>query len=184
MPGPTPRAPSIVLTLALAGACGGGDKASEPASIAKALSYESKERKAAEAAEARAREEAAKKKAEQEAKARALSEAIDQAAVLPEKMPKKLADACVQVAEAYEGFMRANRDAKTVSQWFDKKTHNIVRTRTICMKGTLEGAACLAHALAHAPDPLLDEGEDGVRRLKDACAAKFGVDAGKPPAAP
>ncbi len=178
-----PRPPHAIVALALAAACGGG-AAEEPASIAKALSYESEARKAAEAAEARAREAAAKKKAQEEAKARALAQAIDKAAALPENMPKKLADACVQVAEAYEAFMRANRDAKIVSQWFDKKTHNIARTRTICMKGTLQGAACLAHALAHAPDPLYDEGEDGVRRLKDACAAKYGVDAGAPPATP
>ncbi len=172
-----PRAVIWLLTLCVVvPSCGKGT--ADEASIAKAFEFESKERKAAEALEAKRLAELAQKKAEKEAKERALAEAIDAAASLPKDMPKDKAEACERVVRAYEAFMRNNRDVEAVARWFDQKSKNLGRMRAVCLKGSFEGASCLANALEHAPDPLFDLAEEGVNRLKEACARKF-VD-GKP----
>ncbi|RMG94534.1 MAG: hypothetical protein D6705_15860, partial [Deltaproteobacteria bacterium] len=150
-----------------------GDKTADEASIAKAFDFESKERKVAEELEAKRLAELAKKKAEKEAKERALVEAIDKAATLPADMPKDKKEACEKVVRAYENFMRNNRDVEAVTLWFEHKSKNLGKVRGICLKGSLEGASCLAHALENAPDPLYDMAEEGVAKLKDACARKY-----------
>ena len=168
--------------LAVAGVLGGacGDTPEEGGgSIAKALAYESKERAAAEAASKAASESLAKKKAEEEAATKALEEGIAKVAILPPDHPKKIKPACEETVQAYEQFMRDNRDAKLVMEWFNNKGKNLGKRRTVCEQGTPEAAACLAHALQNAPDPLYDVGEDGVTQLQVACADKFGKTATK-----
>ena len=163
---------ALVLTVS---ACGGDSKDEKAGgSIAKALAYESKERAAAEKASKEKADELAKKKAAEEAATKALSDAIAQVTVLPEKLPKNIKAACEDTTNAYEQFMRDNRDAGMVMEWFNNKGKNLGAQRQTCEQDTVEAAACLTHALNNRPDALLDRGEEGVTMLQVACADKFG----------
>jgi hypothetical protein len=162
-----------VLTLATS-ACGGGEKPAV-SSIEKALSYESEERSAAEAASKVKTEELAKAAAVEKAATAQLDAEVAKVVVLPAKLPKNLKAACDGTVDAYEQFMRDNRDAGMVMPWFDNKSKNLGRQRQVCAQGTIKAAACLTHALTNAPDPLYDMGGVAVKRLQVACADQFGT---------
>jgi hypothetical protein len=182
---PRPSTPAVAslpalgaLAFALTGGCGGGQEAAKPApSIAEALAFESKAAAVAKEADTK-REAELKAAAEAKRKAEAeLQAAIDAVLVQPAKPPRDLAAACDAEVDAYEQFMRNNRDAGMVTNWFNAKGKNLGERRGVCLKSSVPVAACLTHALAHAPDPLFDRGEDAVTRLQAACADKFGATA-------
>jgi hypothetical protein len=116
----------------------------------------------------------AKRKADREAKAAAAKQAeadaakkIDEIAVLPAKLPKKLDKACEEVNAAFDGFMkRASSDA---SSWDTKKGTQLGMMKKTCMGATIEVAACQANALAVATPELLKE----IPQILGKCIEKF-----------
>lgn len=145
---------------------------------------------AAAAAEAKAKEDAelqkriAARRAEREAKEKAKQEeeqkkqeAIAAVAVLPEKLPKKLDQACEGVWEAQQGFMERlyGDNPETVEKWKAAAGTQKPMTITTCKKaGSIEAAACQIHALENAPPELKKE----LPAILRYCIDKF---AGGPP---
>ena len=163
------------LFLAAACACGGPSSSGSAEAKAEAeAAKKAEEQKARDAALERRRKEreakeAAEAKAEAEKKAR-----LDAITVLPKKMPKKLKAACEAVVEANDAFMKKHYadDPKTLERWNMAKGTQLGMTRQQCIKeGSLEVAACQAHALANAPAELKKD----FAQILLTCKEKFGA---------
>jgi len=166
---------TLVLVPSLA-ACG-GPTSKEPTDTKKAAA------EAAAKADAKKKEDEAiaRRRAEREAKEAAAEKAaaekkakIDALAVLPKKLPKKLKKACEAVVEANDAFMKKHYadDPKTLERWNMAKGTQLGMTRQQCIKeGSIEVAACQAHALQNAPAELKKD----FAQLLLACKEKFGA---------
>jgi hypothetical protein len=160
-------------------ACGDGPPAGD-SSIAKALSYESKERAAAEAAEAR-REAEAKVRIEAEKAAKAKLEAeLDKVAIVPDDAPEKLDEACEALMKAYDAFMKRATEM-AVYEWTEDHLKKLGQQRVNCIKrANLDLANCQTHALANAPAGFDGhEGPETARHVMVRCIEKFGEEAHK-----
>ena len=110
---------------------------------------------------------------EREAKAQAAKDAeakkvkmVDELAVLPEKLPKKLDKACEEVGVAMDGFMLK----WFPDNWAKLKTKQMADLKESCTStGSIEAAACQAKALAAAPEEL----NKAVPEILRACIEKF-----------
>jgi len=155
-------------------ACGDGAPAGQ-GSIAKALSYESKQRAAAEADDKR-REAKAKVKieAEKAADTKLMAE-LDAVAIVPENAPKDLGKACEQLVDAYDAFMKRAKD-RAVFDWNEDHLLKLGRQRTNCFqRKSLEIANCQVNALTHAPAGFdQHDGPETARRVMLHCVDKFG----------
>lgn len=168
------RRPCLALALVVSVACGGGaatsgpdPKAAEAEAKAKAAEAEDRD----EALERRRKEREAKEAAEAKAEADKKAK-IDAIAKLPDKLPKKLKTACEQVVEANDAFMKKHYadDPKTLERWNMAKGTQLGMTRQQCIKeGSIEVAACQAHALANAPAELKKD----FAQILLACKEKF-----------
>lgn len=176
------RTVAFVGATLLATSCGGGDSAGS-GSIQKALSYESKQRAAAEAADAKAAAAVKAKKDAEAAAEKAKWDAIDAIAVVPADGPKDLKSACDGLVEAYDAFMRRGDD-ETVLKWVnEQKGKQLGAQKSNCIqRKSVEIAACQISALSNAP-PAFDHhrGGDTVRRIMIRCVEKFAPGGGAPP---
>jgi len=153
-------------TAAGALACGSSKKADESQPKAKA----SLEEDALEKALAEKREARKKKKAAEEAEANALAEKIDKLTSLPNKLPTKLAKACDLAVENYDGFMNRNLSGDGLKKWKEGGSATTLKTfKDGCMKGSIESAACQAHALEQFPQELARE----LHNVMGKCTEKF-----------
>lgn len=123
----------------------------------------------------------AAKKAERLAKEKAKEDAIvakqaavDAVCVLPEKLPKKLDQGCDDVSAAHDAFMLRlySEKPETVEKWNAGKTMQLSMTVAQCKKaGSLEVAACQAHALGQAGSEIKKE----LPAIFRTCIEKFGT---------
>ncbi|MBL4688491.1 MAG: hypothetical protein JKY37_28135 [Nannocystaceae bacterium] len=123
----------------------------------------------------------AAKKAERLAKDKAKEDAIvakqaavDAICVLPEKLPKKLDKACDEVSTAHDAFMVRlySEKPETIEKWTAGKTMQLSMTVAQCKKaGSLEVAACQAHALTQAGAEIKKE----LPAIFRTCIEKFGT---------
>lgn len=165
---------AVLSIAALSLACG-GEKKESGSSIAKALEYESAERKAAEEAQAKEVAEAKAKREAEESAVKALEDAITAAAVAPPNGPKSSAKACDGLIDAYDTFMRAQQDDKIVLDFVNGRKKSLGGRRANCLaQQNPQLANCIAAGLGNAPKALFTEGEAGARRIIDRCADKYG----------
>jgi hypothetical protein len=154
---------SALVVCALAGAC---DKAEEKKADDKKAEPT--------AADKEVEERLAKKRAEREAAEKAAAEkveAIKALAVLPEKMPKDLEEACNAVATAQDEFMKRNFDGEGLAKWEQAKGTQMGMLKTGCIKAqSLELAACQTNAMNNAPADFKKDLPD----ILSACMEKFG----------
>lgn len=151
--------------------CGSAEADAKRAAIEQAIAQKKAEDKALEeqlAARKAARE--AEKKKEEEAKA-AYDAKVDALCVLPEKMPKKLAKACDQVAVANDKFMTRMYTGDALDKWNKAKQMQLGMTKAQCNKaGKIEVAACQMNAMNTAQEDMKKALPDLLRR----CIEKFG----------
>lgn len=160
---------TIALGAVLLAGCGGGSKPEEA---------KKDEGKAAAKADAKppVDDALAKRKADREAKEQAVKDAeakklklVQDLAVLPAKLPKKLDKACDEVAAAQDAFMQ-KWFPDQASQWASGKGTQLGLTKKTCVSGgSIEVAACQAKALTDAPEELRKE----IPALFTACIDKF-----------
>jgi hypothetical protein len=115
----------------------------------------------------------AAKKAEREAEAKAAEDkvkAIEALASLPEKMPKKLEDACKGVADAQDQYMLKHYEGDALVRWNEAKGTQMGMLKTGCIKaGSIEIAACQINAMNNAPS----EFKNDLPAILKACIDKF-----------
>jgi hypothetical protein len=151
------------LLVVVVAACGSNDPAPTP------------ERKPAGAAEPdpiaarRAQREA--KAAAEKAEAEALAAQIDALASLPDAVPRKLGDACKQMLDAYDAYMRKVLQGDMLTKWETGGNEmQLAAFGKACKTGTPEVAACQTHAL-QAMSPKL---EPELSTIMTRCRDKFG----------
>jgi len=166
------------LTLGLAVGCKGADEEQdreELEAFAKTALGEGEdpETKAAREADEAARKKAfAERKAKETAEQRKFDETVATHAVLPESMPKDVDEACRQLTESYETWIKTQyaEDAGAQMNYFDNKKVILGELRGKCLKiGSLDAAACQVNVLAQTPAGMAGKDKD----LMTACVEKF-----------
>lgn len=120
-------------------------------------------------AEARKAERAAKEKAKADAE-EAVRVEIAKIAVLPDKLPKKLDEACQAVSEAHDRFMQRTKQGEELAAWNAGKEEELPMTFVQCAGAdSIEAASCQKMAL-DAASPLL---ADHFKEIFQACITKY-----------
>jgi hypothetical protein len=149
----------------------GCDKSESPAAQA-AEQKASSEDQVDQAIQARKAERLAAQKAKDEEAAQKKQQ-LEALAALPEKMPKKLDDACKEVGKSHDAFMRRHfaDNPETLQKWTAASGTQLPLTIAQCKKhGSIEVAACQAKVLEEAPAEFKKE----LPGLLRACIDKFG----------
>jgi hypothetical protein len=151
--------------------CNSGEAEAQRAALEAAIAKKkAEESKLDEQLAARKAAREAEKKKEDEAKA-AYAAKVDALCVLPEKLPKKVAKACDQVAEANDEFMKRMYAGAALEKWEKAKQMQLGMTKAQCTKtGKVEVAACQMNAMNTAQDDMKKALPDIMRR----CIEKFG----------
>jgi hypothetical protein len=167
-----PRSLALVTLASLAIAC--GPPGPTPSELEAAKKQEEKKKAEDEAMAKRKTEREAKEKAEKDAEA-AVAAQIDALCVLPEKMPKKLDDACAARAKAEDDFMNKHFDGDARAKWNEAKGTQLGFAKQSCIKtAKIEVPACQVEAMNNAPAEFKTKLPDLLRR----CMDKFGTEAG------
>jgi len=120
----------------------------------------------------------AKRKADREAKAKAAEEAaaaevaaIDELAVLPATLPKKLDKACDERTKAEDDFMHKHYEGEALAKWESAKGTQLGFAKQGCVDGgSIQVAACQVYAMQNAPTELRKKLPEMLKR----CMEKFG----------
>jgi hypothetical protein len=153
------------LSLVLLAACGGESIKEVP------IGPERKEEADAEKLEQRRKQREAEAEAERKAEA-AKTAALDAACSLPPTMPKQLDAACALVGEAWDAFMqrRWGDDPDVIAKWNESRSGQLPFALTQCKKmGSIEVAACQAHALKTLPLEIDAEAPEVMAHCADTC---------------
>jgi hypothetical protein len=125
-------------------------------------------------------ERKAKREADDKAKGEAVEAkraAIDKITVLPEKLPKKLEDACNAVGEAQDRFMQRLHTGDVLTKWTEAKENQIPMTIVQCASASsLQVAGCQTSALDNAGPELKED----LPEILKVCIDKYGPK-GPPP---
>jgi len=159
--------PALALVAMLGVACDNSDRNERIADVQKKPAEEDPEEKAK--AEARKAKRAADEKAKADA-AEAVRVEIAKIAVLPEKLPKKLDEACQGVADAHDAFMQRVATGDALAAWNASKENEMPMTFVQCAGAdSIPAAACQKMALDAASPALADHFKD----ILSACISKF-----------
>jgi len=165
---PYRRLLGIALLFSLSSCDSGPSKEEQAKAAAEAAEAEAEKKRIEERRLKREAEERAEAEAEQKKK-----DAIAALAVLPEKLPKKLDKACAAMVEAQNKFMeRAYADEpETLEKWKANPSAQQMIAATCKKSGSVQAAACQAHALENAPP----EFAKSFPELLAACNEKYGA---------
>lgn len=175
------RTPALLVALALGVSLGACDDSAKKEAAAREAAAKAEAEEQARALEERRKKREAEEKAAAEAEKKH-QEQIAALAVLPEKFPKKLDKACDMMVEAQNEFMnRAYADEpEKLEKWKANPAAQQMIAATCKKGGSVEAAACQAHALEKAPVDFAKS----FPELLAACNEKFGAakGGGVPPA--
>lgn len=164
---PSALAPALALVAMLGVACDNSDRNERIADVQKKPPEEDPEEKAK--AEARKAKRLADEKAKADAE-EAVRVEIAKIAVLPEKLPKKLDEACQGVADAHDGFMQRVATGDALAAWNASKENEMPMTFVQCAGAdSIPAAACQKAALDAASPALADH----FKEILATCIAKF-----------
>jgi vacuolar-type H+-ATPase subunit E/Vma4 len=156
-----------MLVSILAVACDNSDRNERIADVQKKPPEEDPAEKAK--AEARKAERQAKEKAKADAE-EAVRQEITKIAVAPDKLPKKLDEACQAVADAHDGFMQRTKQGEALAAWNAGKEEELPMTFVQCAGAdSIPAAACEKAALDAASPALVDH----VKEIAQACITKY-----------
>jgi hypothetical protein len=166
---------AVTITVAMTAGCGGEEKPSkkqEAIEGAFARVFEGQEKlKAQEEGMDKLKEKAAAEAEE------AREDAYGKAIALPAELPPTLDKACAEMSAAYDAFMQSKLADTALARWQATKEVDLAKGVDHCKKtGSIEVAACQAHALRNPPPTATDKsGRDLLLR----CEGKFGSGAEK-----
>ncbi len=172
--------PSTLFSAFLLPACGGGGTAAADAKAADAKKADAKKAEEDAGIAKRRAEREAKDKAEEDRKAQR-DKLTDELSVLPEKMPKKLDDACKGLVEAQQDFDKRHFPPETVAKLEAAAGTRLKMLEQQCFGSTKEMAACQIQVLQALPTG--QEFHKDLPMFFAKCAQKFGG-GGKAPAVP
>ena len=151
----------------LATACDNSGRNERISDVQKKPPEEDPEEKAK--AEQRKAERQAKEKAKADAE-EAVRQEIAKIAVAPDKLPKKLDEACQAVADAHDGFMQRTKQGEALAAWNAGKEEELPMTFVQCAGAdSIPAAACEKAALDAASPALVDH----VKEIAQTCITKY-----------
>lgn len=161
-----PRVLRLSLALTVLGACDNSARNERIADVDKKPVEDAEETKRI---EARKLEREAKEKAKADEDEAARVE-IAKIAVLPDKKPKKLDEACQGAVDAHDRFMQRLHTGEALAAWNASKENELPMSFVQCAAAdSIEAAVCQSNAL-DAASPAL---KDRYKEIVDACISRF-----------